>query len=177
MRELAGVVVSVALPWLAGALAVAGLWRERAGRSAPLCIGYGYVVGALATVVVMRAASIAGWRWSFAAIAAVLIALAGAAAWAAKPLRLRAAYAETRSRLAALPGLARGAFWLFVALCAINLAALVACVAWGLIQPYDALTQWADKARVWYEYGRIVPFVDAAAWRRLADIGDRKSVV
>ena len=171
MRELAGIVLSVTLPWLAGALAVAALWRGRAGRSLPLCIGYGYVVGALATVVVMRAASTAGLRWSFSVIAAVLVGLGGTAAYAAKPLRLRAAYADSRSRLAALPALARGAFWFFVALCAVNVAALVACVAWGLIEPYDALTQWADKARVWYEYGRIAPFVNSEAWRRLGDVG------
>ena len=30
--------------------------------------------------------------------------------------------------------------------------------------PWDAWTQWATKARVWYELGRIVPFANADEW-------------
>jgi hypothetical protein len=40
-------------------------------------------------------------------------------------------------------------------------------VAWRPLYPWDAWIQWATKARVWYELGRIVPFATAGAW--LAD--------
>ena len=32
------------------------------------------------------------------------------------------------------------------------------------LYPWDAWTQWATKARVWYELGRIVPFAGSDAW-------------
>ncbi len=34
-------------------------------------------------------------------------------------------------------------------------------VLWQPLYPWDAWTQWATKARVWYELGRIVPFANA----------------
>ena len=36
--------------------------------------------------------------------------------------------------------------------------------AWQPLYPWDAWTQWATKARVWFELGRIVPFASADAW-------------
>ena len=32
------------------------------------------------------------------------------------------------------------------------------------LYPWDAWTQWATKARVWYELGGIAPFARVAAW-------------
>ncbi|HZI83559.1 MAG TPA: hypothetical protein VFF44_06575 [Casimicrobiaceae bacterium] len=171
MRELAGLALSLALPWIAGTLAVAALWRERVQGKGTLCIGYGYLVGALATTLLLRLASLAGWRWSFAGIAGVLIALAAGGWYLAKPLPiLRDAPSRCAASLAAMPSTSRRIFWLFLALAAINVVGLACCVAWGLLLPYDAISHWADKARVWYEYGRIMPFVDAYQWRRLADV-------
>ena len=170
MRELAGVALSVALPWVAGALAVAALWSGRAEGRGLLSLGYGYVAGALATTLLMRVMSLSGWRWSLPALAGALIVLAALAAYLAKPAStLRGAYARSIASLAALPPTTRRIFALFLALSIVNLVALACCVAWGLLEPYDALAQWADKAKVWSEYGRIMPFVDAEQWRRLAD--------
>ena len=170
VRELIGIVLTVALPWIAGALGVAALWRERAQGHGLMCIGYGYLLGATATTLILRAASIAGWRWSFAEIAAVLAVLAGIAWYAARPMpMLRSAWARSRSSLAALPPASRRIFALFLALATLNVVALLFCVLWGLLLPYDAITHWADKARVWFEYGRIMPFVGSAEWLRLGD--------
>jgi hypothetical protein len=35
---------------------------------------------------------------------------------------------------------------------------------WQPLFPWDAWTQGATKARVWYELGRIVPFANADEW-------------
>src|SRR5213079_484442 len=40
----------------------------------------------------------------------------------------------------------------------------ISLVAWRPLYPWDAWTQWATKARVWYELSRIVPFVPADVW-------------
>ena len=37
-------------------------------------------------------------------------------------------------------------------------------VSWQPLYPWDAWTQWATKARVWFELGRIVPFAGSDAW-------------
>lgn len=171
MREIAGVALSIAIPWIAGTLAVAALWRGRPERSGAMAVGYGGLLGFLATVLVMRAASIVGWRWSFASIAGALIVLACVAGYAARPVALlRSARPRAVANLAAMSASARAVFWLFAALVAVNVLCLGACVARGLIEPYDALAHWADKARVWYEYGRLIPFVNAAEWRSFADM-------
>ncbi len=171
MRDVLGLTLSLGLPWIAGALWVAALWREPVPGRGVLCIGYGYLVGMLATTLLLRLASLAGWRWSFAGFAGVLIVLAAAGWYFAQPLpMLRNARRRAATSLAAIPAVSRRIFWLFVALSAINIVALACCVAWGLLMPYDAISQWADKSRVWYEYGRIMPFVDAYQWRRLANV-------
>ncbi len=47
---------------------------------------------------------------------------------------------------------------------ALRFLLLAADVAWQPLYPWDAWVQWATKARVWYELGRIAPFVRAEQW-------------
>ena len=37
-------------------------------------------------------------------------------------------------------------------------------VSWQPLFPWNAWTQWATKARVWFELGRVVPFAGSADW-------------
>jgi hypothetical protein len=170
MRDLVGALLSVALPCVVGALWVHALWRKDSGHRGLLCIGYGYLVGAFAVTLLMRLLAAVGQRWNLAWIAGALIALACAGWVVAKPLpSLRAAHRRSVADLAGMPPATRRLFWLFFALCAINAVAIAFCVAWGLLLPYDAMAQWADKSRVWYEYGRMMPFTDSLPWLRLGD--------
>ena len=170
MRDLIGAILSVALPWVVGALWVRALWRADSGHRGLLCIGYGYLVGAFAVTLLMRLFSAAGQRWNLAWIAAALIALACAGWFVAKPLpSLPAEWRRSAASLAGMPPVTRRLFWLFFALCAINAVAIAFCVVWSLLLPYDAMAHWADKSRVWYEYGRMMPFTDSLAWQRLGD--------
>ncbi|HEV8552131.1 MAG TPA: hypothetical protein VGR65_01925 [Casimicrobiaceae bacterium] len=170
MRDLLGAILSVGLPWVAGALWVRALWRADSRHRGLLCIGYGYLVGVFAATLALRLASAAGLRWNLAWIAGTLLVLACAGWFAAKPLpSLPVEFRRSAASLAGMPPVTRRLFWLFFALCAINAVAIVFCVAWGLLLPYDAMAHWADKSRVWYEYGRMMPFVDASDWRRLGD--------
>ena len=170
MRDLFGAILSVALPWVAGALWVRALWRADSRPRALLCVGYGYFVGAMATTLVLRLVSAAGQRWNMAWVVGAMLVLACAGWFAAGPLpSLRAQWQRSAASLAALPPATRKLFWLFFALCAIDTLAIACFVAWSLLLPFDAMAQWADKARVWYEYGRLLPFVDSLEWRRLGD--------
>ena len=42
---------------------------------------------------------------------------------------------------------------------------------WRPLYPFDATMHWATKARVWFEYQRIVPFVDNMRWLEMAGEG------
>jgi hypothetical protein len=55
-------------------------------------------------------------------------------------------------------------FFACFALIVVRLFGLGLELAWRPLLPWDAWAQWATKARVWYEYGSIAPFVDPARW-------------
>jgi hypothetical protein len=63
-----------------------------------------------------------------------------------------------------LEGTARTLWRVLLAWLALRAALLFVEVATNPLYPWDAWTQWATKARVWYELGRIVPFERADAW-------------
>jgi hypothetical protein len=78
MRDTIILALSVALPWIAGALAI----RAAVGRSAqPLgvVVGYGYLGGLFAITLIMRALSLVDMRWNVAWIAVPMVLIAVAA--------------------------------------------------------------------------------------------------
>jgi hypothetical protein len=117
----------------------------------------------------MRALSLAGVRFSLAAIALPLAAALAACAVLAwrRGGGLPPAVGNALRALAASPGLAgtaRVAWWLLVAWLAVRFALLGAEVLSRPLYPWDAWTQWATKARVWYELGYLAPFARVNAW-------------
>jgi hypothetical protein len=164
------------LPWLMGfGLLLALGWpgppastaAGRGGRVA-LRLGYGFFVGTLLLTLWMRALSLLGVTFSWLSIGLpMLIVAATAFAWAAK--RGALSWTLTRDVLAGVrpPPLPRWralVWWLLLGWLALRLASLTAEAVWLPLYPWDAWVQWATKARVWYELGRIVPFVRADAW-------------
>jgi hypothetical protein len=163
------------LPWLLGfALLCALDWPRssaapgRAAGGTALRLGYAYFVGTLLLTLWMRLLSLAGIDFGRLSIGMPLFALAaGLLAWALRRLRipLQALRAAPRLLLRPpLPGWQRLAWTLLLCWLALRFALLAAEVAWRPLYPWDAWTQWATKARVWYELARIVPFVRADVW-------------
>lgn len=69
--------------------------------------------------------------------------------------------------LIASPGLAgvtRAVWWIAIGWLTLRFAMLALEVAWRPLYPWDAWIQWATKARVWYELGRVAPFARAEDW-------------
>jgi hypothetical protein len=163
MRDAIALALSIAVPWIAGTLWI----RATMGRSAQpaaIAVGYGYLAGMFGVTLVMRALSLGGVRWSVAWIA-VPIALLAIAAY----FRVRALGTPRRPMRALVATLGDGAraiFALLLLLTCIRLAMIGVEVVLLPLVPYDAFAQWATKSRVWYEYGRMVPFVSAAEWAR-----------
>ena len=165
----------LALPWLLGIAALSAIRDTKRAAEAPgevaWIVGAGYIAGAFMLTLWMRALSLAGIPFGALAIGApVLVATAGFAyvAW-----RRHGGAAITASTLRALRALVvppnatravRVAWQLLIAWIVIRYALLALEVIWQPLYPWDAWIQWATKARVWYEEGRIVPFARSQAW-------------
>ena len=162
------------LPWFFGwALLRALDWPRpvaagRPGVQGSLRLGYGYFLGILLLTLWMRALSMAGIGFGRLSIGLPLLAAAAALlAWGARRSPLSWDRLGETARLLLRPPLPRWqklVWQLLLAWLAVRLALLAAEVAWRPLYPWDAWVQWATKARVWYELGRIVPFVRADAW-------------
>ena len=168
--EYAALAAGLALPWLLGFsfLLAIGWPRAAGGGRAAQRLGYGYVIGALLLTVWMHALSAMGIRFGWVAIAGPMLA-ATAALLGLAARRGELEVAALRDAVIGLlnPPLLRlhlWVWWLLLAWLALRFALLAGAVAWQPLYPWDAWVQWATKARVWYELGRIVPFVGADAW-------------
>jgi hypothetical protein len=165
LRDALGLLLSVALPWTAGAFCVRAIVRRDVESRTLLCLGYGYPLGLFATTLVMRLLDLIGLRFALAWIASTLLALGLAAWWLAGAPRTRRAWRQgTAGVFAVLPPASRGLAWFFLALCVADVAVVALEAMSSLLLPFDAWVQWASKARVWYEYGHLVPFVSGSTW-------------
>ena len=160
------------LPWLVGVTMLLALRGKRAvtapGELAWI-LGAGYLIGAFALTLWMRALSQAGVGFGVIAIGAPLLALAALFGYGARSgaKALPAALRDSCRAVVApagLSGAARWAWWALLAWIALRFLVLALEVLWQPLFPWNAWMQWATKARVWFELGRIVPFGDRQAW-------------
>ena len=172
--EYATLACGVLLPWLlAFSLLLALDWPrakpdgDRAG-AATMRLAYGYFFGVLLLGLWMRAVSAMGIAFGWIAIGAPMaVVSAFSLGFAARRGRLGIAPARAALLALARPGPVRVyalAWWLLLAWLALRFVLLGAEIAWLPLYPWDAWVEWATKARVWYELGHIVPFVDADVW-------------
>lgn len=166
MMEGLGPGLALGVPWLAGALWVRSLWRVASPGVWPLALGYGYVLGLLATILLLRTQAIFGLPLYWISPLAVMGLLALAAIWltwrwvefgfsSLGKEGWREAWFEHSVFILLLAWLS----WRFV---------LLAQEVWlRPLYPWDAWTTWAVRARVWSETQQLLPFVDPQRW--LAD--------
>jgi len=161
------------LPLVLGVALIAALPRNERGDTGAgelaWTLGSGWFIGALLLTFWMRVLSAASVQFSALAIgvplmlaAALLLGLAWRrrrAQWAAT---LRGAWRAFAGK--DLAGWPRAAWLALLAWLALRFALLLAEVVWRPLYPWDAWTQWATKARVWYELKSMVPFVPVAQW-------------
>ncbi|TMG84037.1 MAG: hypothetical protein E6H76_14380 [Betaproteobacteria bacterium] len=168
--------LGLALPWLLGiALLLALDWPQSPAHdgddsagTAALRFGYGYFIGALLLTLWMRALSAADVGFGRISVGgALLFAVAALFAWVARrsDISVRAIRNATSTRVR--PPLSRWQQWawrLVLAWLGLRFASIAAEIMWRPLYPWDAWGQWATKARVWFELGRIVPFARADVW-------------
>lgn len=161
------------VPWLAGmSLLLAMPAQRRLSERGELAwiAGTGYFVGAFLLTLWMRALSQMGIDFGGFEIGVPLLAVAvggGYLAWRRAANALPGAIRFAGRALLSPPGLSGVARWAWRALLAwiaLRFLLLGLEVSWQPLFPWNAWSQWATKARVWFELGRIVPFADGADW-------------
>ena len=170
--EYATLALGLLLPWALGAAALLALRDTAAPLDAPgelaWLLGAGYPIGAILLTAWMRVLSIGGVRFGALSIGVpLLLAAVALGAWGARRHGQAAALAATRRAWkppADLSGFARAVWWGLLGWIALRFALLALDVAWQPLYPWEAWIAWATKARVWFELGRMAPFVDTDAW-------------
>ena len=179
--DVIGLLLGLCLVWAFGIACVAALPRKaegvrEAGRTAWM-IGAGGLAGLFVATLLLRLLSLAGVHFSAIAIALPLLAATLAlGGWTIRRGRrgMRNSFRDSlrNSSLKVFTDLSgrsqegadRTLWRLLLAWLVLRAALLFTEVATHPLYPWDAWTQWATKARVWYELGRIVPFERTDAW-------------
>src|SRR5947207_6366683 len=151
---------SQAIALALGAALVALVVLRGAGAVTTI-VGYGYVLGSIAITLLLRFLSAIGVAWTFwlpAVLALVMAVIAGAIA--------RRHWRGAKTAVAESDDAAwqRSLVWILWALIGVHVALALAESLLRPLFPWDAATQWATKAHVWFAYRRIVPFVDDMSW-------------
>jgi hypothetical protein len=170
---------SLALPWLAGCMLLAlvrwpapGFTTPPTSAAAPgriaLLLGYGYFVGLLVLTLWMRILSAVGLTMGRLSIGLPLALVGGAAIVGAVRNRRIAWQRALAVAMAILqppwPRWQRLLWLVLLIWLALRFVTIAAEIGVRPLYPWDAWTQWATKARVWYAVGRMVPFVTADEW-------------
>lgn len=165
---ITGLLVALFLPWLLGVVWLRARWLKSDGISWPTLLGYGYLAGALITTLVMRLLDVVSARLGFINITLALVLLIALGIWAGRGMPWRGLRVGSDWR--ALAGWHKVAFVGLLILLAIRLGGLGLEVIWQPLFPWDAWSQWATKARVWYEIGHLVPFARPEVWLQMGGI-------
>lgn len=164
--------LALALPVLLG-----GLWLQQfvpgncAGRTA-LVWGNGALLGLLLIPQLMRALDTLEIPLTFVTTASLIVALI-ALALVTQLIRARRAPSASTPvpYFSAMPTSHKALFCFLLLLIVVRVTTLGLEILWRPLFPWDATTHWATKARVWFEYHRIVPFVTKDAWGEIGGAG------
>jgi len=171
--DLVALSVAALLPWLLGIAMLLLLRPAATALAAPgeiaWIVGSGYLAGAFVLTLWMRALSLAGIKFGIVVIAmplAIVTIACVVLGWRRYGGALPQAWRKAARALVAAPdgATARAIWWLLLAWLAVRFALLGVEIASRPLYPWDAWTQWATKARVWYELGYLAPFARVNAW-------------
>jgi hypothetical protein len=149
---------------LLAAIAARGAY-ERATGDLAWAIGCGWFVGAFLLTLWMRVLAQIQVPFGIASIGLPLAAATGLLVWRARTLnicRWNSVFAPLTGRN--LAGWQRAIWLIILGWLAVRFALLLADIVWRPLFPWDAWTQWATKARVWFELRTMAPFVEASEW-------------
>lgn len=157
--------LALLLPVLMGGLWI-NLFVPQTSARLALVWGNGTLLGLFVLPQMMRGLDALGMPLNFistALLAAMICALAATAHYVTRGGR-RTTLAQQTPGFTAMPNGSKLLFVFLAALIALRTGSLGLEILWRPLFPWDATMQWATKARVWFEYNSIAPFVDQHAW-------------
>lgn len=166
------IIVALVLPALLGVLWLDLFVPQAIGGRTALVWGNGLLAGLLVIPLLMRLLDALGVPLSFAATtwtASGLILLATLAHL--KKQKKPADRALQQSAWHHLPQSHKILIAFIGALLAVRMTTLGLELIWRPLFPWDATMHWATKARVWFDAGSIVPFVENHQWLELGGEG------
>ncbi len=155
------ILIGVGLPWLLGLVWLRVRWSRGPEGGWPLVLGYGYVIGILATTLLLRFLDALLLPLSFWPTATMLTVLICTGLWLTRDIPWRG-WGEERFEWGSL--VEKGGFVALATVLAVRYASLGLEVVWRPLYAWDAWATWAPKARVWFEVHELVPFVDWSTW-------------
>ncbi|BAO45531.1 hypothetical protein [Thiolapillus brandeum] len=157
---MTGLLLALCLP---PALGIAWLSRYWKSSHWSAIAGYGFLLGILATTLLMQLWNALGLKLAFYPMAAILAALT-LLAFYKRPLR-QASTPPPSTPVKSVGG--KWLFWLLAGLLLLQYGGILLEIIWRPLYPWDAWMNWAPKARVWFEFRELVPWISRAAWLHL----------
>jgi hypothetical protein len=157
--------MALTLPMLLGGLWLNLIVPPKTIARTALVWGSGTLIGLILIPQFMWGLDALGTPLSFWAPASVTGALIGLAVLAGVLWKRPAQTAHPEIRaLSTIPASQQALFVFLLILVGLRLTTLGLEVLWRPLFPWDATMHWATKARVWFEFQSMVPFVENAAW-------------
>ncbi len=158
--------IGLMLPWILGGVWVRAAWPAGGAGAWAAILGYGYLIGVLVTVVVMVALDSLGIFLNFYVIAGILACLALPGGWLTSRVSWfrSPAVAPTQTTPPHRITWGHAAAALLIALLVARFGGIALEIVWRPLYPWDAWMNWAPKARVWFEHGSLVPYVEPNVW-------------
>lgn len=161
--------LALAFPALLGGLWLGLFVPLTTGGRAALVWGNGLLGGLLLIPMLMRLLDALGIPIGFLATASVASGLILLAVLAHIYRRKRPGSSSLpQPAFSTLPASHKVLLTLLCTLLAARLATVGLELLWRPLYPWDATMHWATKARVWFDAGSIVPFVENEEWLKLA---------
>ncbi len=162
-----GLTISALLPLLVGGAWLKCFWKDAHWTAV---VGYGYLLGIFFTTLAIRLLAWAGWDLSFPLISLVLFCIGvpvlvrGHLYHDANSIDQRVSQ-PVHSFSGSDGSWQRILVFLLLAFLMFRFYSLFLEVLWRPLFAWDGWMNWAPKARVWFDLGDLVPFVDPVAWR------------
>ncbi len=159
---MTGLLLALFLPPVLGIAWLSRYWKNAHWSAVA---GYGYLLGVFATTLLMRLWDALGLKLSFYPLAAILGLLA-LAAFRNRP----SSQPDSVVQPVTSPGdgiWGKLLFWLLAGLLLFQYGGILLEIIWRPLFPWDAWMNWAPKARVWFEFRELLPWVSRADWLHL----------
>lgn len=164
MSGFAGYFLALMLPGVVGYVWLQSFWRQAHPAAR---IGYGYLLGAFMTALIIQMWGVAGLSYNFEQLVVLLLAF-GLLGILIKRLFPQYGGSEVKGLWQSVGGLnlswQRVLWWLLVVYLLIRFSGLFQEVVLRPLYPWDAWMNWAPKAKVWFGLEHWIPFFHASEW-------------